>query len=192
MLNMLVVGTLPIYLPQNQVPAVFGDPYTDVGFTNTSANITIPGYAAEATVGDTLQFTTTGTLPTNFAVATTYYVVSVSGANVTVSATSGGGAITAGSAGTGTHTAHILSEVWQGVPYCLKPNNTVLVLNGTSGSLNLQSAADNSGGSGDPTGPGSFTTIVAVPAIGSGGLAIATLNNDWIQASGSQLTLIGA
>jgi hypothetical protein len=43
-------------------------------------------------------------LPTNFAVATDYYVLTASSTQITVAATSGGSAIVAGSAGTGTQT----------------------------------------------------------------------------------------
>ncbi len=71
-------------------------------FTNGSANITITGYTA--VLGDGVLFTTTGTLPTNFSPSVTYFVVQVS--PIQVSATIGGGAITAGSAGSGTHTAY--------------------------------------------------------------------------------------
>lgn len=84
-----------------------------VTFTNGSANI---GWTAHGrSVGDVFSLTTTGTLPTNFAIPTTtanglLYVKTVVDANtITVAATSGGSAITAGSAGSGTHTAHLYS-----------------------------------------------------------------------------------
>jgi hypothetical protein len=72
-------------------------------FTNSSASI---GATNTLSAGQTVQFITTGTLPTNFAVGTTYYVIStgLSGSAFEVSATSGGSAITAGSAGSGTQT----------------------------------------------------------------------------------------
>lgn len=76
-----------------------------VTFTNGSANIAstdnIPG------VGSAIQFSTSGTLPTNFSTGTTYYIISSvtvgSTTTITVSATSSGVAIVAGSAGSGTH-----------------------------------------------------------------------------------------
>lgn len=99
-----VVGTLPTANGGTGLTtfSVATGSYT-VGFTNGSANITGTGLPA---VNSPVQFTTTGTLPTNFALATTYYVVSNTsgGTIVTVSATLGGTAIVAGSAGTGTHT----------------------------------------------------------------------------------------
>jgi hypothetical protein len=72
-------------------------------FTNGSSTITVTNSFA---VGDRVSFQTTGTLPTNFAAFTNYWVVSATGTTITVSATSGGSAISAGSAGSGTHTAY--------------------------------------------------------------------------------------
>ena len=69
-------------------------------FTNGSANIILVGHGL--VVGDTVYFTDSGgTLPTNFALNTLYYVVT-SATTFQVSATRGGLAVTAGSAGTGT------------------------------------------------------------------------------------------
>jgi len=82
------------------------NPYTStVTFTNGSASI---GWASNVLVaGVAVRLTTTGTLPTNFATGTTYYVIStgLSSSNFELSATRGGAAITAGSAGSGTQTA---------------------------------------------------------------------------------------
>lgn len=81
-------------------------------FTNGSANISITNTLA---AGDIVQgITTTGTLPTNFALLTRYYVIAanLSGSVINLSATPGGSAITAGSAGSGTHTLtleHVLA-----------------------------------------------------------------------------------
>lgn len=56
-------------------------------------------------VGDQVRFTTTGGLPTGFAVSTTYYVNSVISANsFTLSASAGGASILATAVGSGTHT----------------------------------------------------------------------------------------
>jgi len=70
-------------------------------FSNGSATITLTNTFS---VGDTVFFETTNTLPTNFAADTVYFVVSASGSAITVSLTRGGSAIVAGSAGSGTHT----------------------------------------------------------------------------------------
>lgn len=83
-----------------------------VTFTNGSANVGWTGHNRQ--VGDPIKLFTTGALPTNFAagthglptVGTNYFVASVVDANtITLSATVGGAAITAGSAGSGTQTA---------------------------------------------------------------------------------------
>lgn len=79
-----------------------------VTFTNGSSNV---GWTSHGrSVGDTIVIATSGALPTNFATLTIYFVKTVVDANtVTLATTSGGSAITAGSAGSGTHTATLLS-----------------------------------------------------------------------------------
>lgn len=84
-----------------------------VTFTNGSPNI---GWTAHGkSVGEVFYLTTGGTLPTNFAAPTStasnlVFVKTVVDVNtITVAATSGGSDITAGSAGSGTHTAHAVS-----------------------------------------------------------------------------------
>jgi hypothetical protein len=75
-----------------------------VTFTNSSANI---NWGTQTpSVGTVVYFTTTGGLPSGFTAGANYYVVSQSGATITVSATPGGSPITAGSAGSGTQTGH--------------------------------------------------------------------------------------
>jgi len=81
-----------------------------VTFTNASANITWTAHGL--TLNEPVKFYTTGSLPTNFTAGTAgtggtfYYVQTVVDANtIKVSATPGGSAITAGSAGSGTQTA---------------------------------------------------------------------------------------
>jgi len=72
-------------------------------FTNGIATIgmTAHGYVA----GSQVCFTTTGSLPTNFAIGTKYHVIAtgLTADQLQVSATYGGSAIVAGSAGSGTH-----------------------------------------------------------------------------------------
>jgi hypothetical protein len=74
-----------------------------VTFTNGSA--TINGTGLPTTAGTAVAFTTTGALPTNFAINTTYFILAGStSTDITVAATAGGTAIVAGSAGSGTQT----------------------------------------------------------------------------------------
>ena len=77
-------------------------------FTNGSPNVTLSSTASLA-VGSACYMSTSGTLPTNFAIGTIYYIVSKIGTVVTFSASLGGGAITAGSAGSGVHTVDQIS-----------------------------------------------------------------------------------
>lgn len=72
-----------------------------VTFANGSPIIT---FSNSLKAGESVQFTSTGTLPTNFALSTTYWVVAtgLSTSQFEVSASPGGTAITAGSAGSGT------------------------------------------------------------------------------------------
>lgn len=74
-------------------------------FTNGSASISFANVFA---AGQQVVFTTTGTLPSNFSSLTVYYVMStgLSGVAFQVSATKGGSAIVAGSAGSGTQTVN--------------------------------------------------------------------------------------
>lgn len=74
-------------------------------FSNGSANI---GFTNSFAAGQQVVFTSSGTLPTNFSLLTVYYVIAtgLSGSNIQVSATKGGLAIVAGSAGSGTQTVN--------------------------------------------------------------------------------------
>jgi hypothetical protein len=78
-----------------------------VSYTNGSANI---GWTANGlSLGSVVFLATTGALPTNFSTATLYYVVTTGTNQIQVSATPGGAAIVAGSAGSGTQTAYVPS-----------------------------------------------------------------------------------
>lgn len=74
-----------------------------VTFTNGSANIVLA--STPITVGCPIQFTTTGSLPSGFAINTTYWVLSINTLTVTVGDSPGSTAITAASAGSGTQSA---------------------------------------------------------------------------------------
>ena len=105
-------------------------------FTNGSANI---GYTGHGFVAEQLvMFSTTGTLPTNFTAWVGYYVIATGlTADVfQVSATKGGSAISAGSAGSGTHSVGKLKNastvgltVLTGKTVTI-PTNATLAVNG--------------------------------------------------------------
>lgn len=93
----------------NQAVSVYGVGVTGapISFTNSSASITWTGNGLAS--GQVISFATTGALPTNFSAATNYYVVSTGTNTIQVSGTPGGAAIIAGSAGSGTQTAFIVT-----------------------------------------------------------------------------------
>lgn len=101
-------------------------------FSNGSATITITNTLA---AGDIIQgITTSGTLPTNFALLTRYYVIAanLSGSVINISATAGGSAIVAGSAGSGTHTftlEHVLATDTNNATFMFEAD-TVNLVNG--------------------------------------------------------------
>jgi hypothetical protein len=135
-----------------------------VTFSNGSAVITATNTLI---VGAAVQFQ--GTLPTGFLTATTYYVIStgLSTSQFEVSATYGGSAITASSAGTSPWTMTISPGLVTNASYCVASSATVCVFSGpvtglsgftagqaiyvsdvTSGALTQTSPALNPGSSG--------------------------------------------
>jgi hypothetical protein len=109
--NILLYTTPPFEAIGNQfnnatISTVTSTP--TVTFTNGSADIGGTFNTTNVTIDSRVVFTTTGALPTNFALATTYYVVSISSTIMRVAAVRDGTAIIAGSAGSGIHTATIV------------------------------------------------------------------------------------
>ncbi len=98
-------------------------PYIDSTVTISIATpgvITWTGHGLS--VNDTIRFTTTGALPTGFAINTTYYVKEVLTANTfTVSTSAGGAAVTTSGTQSGTQTA----LVWYGVAVAAVANTVV-------------------------------------------------------------------
>ena len=106
--------------------------YIDIDYPYLTATVTIsiaaPGVITWTGHGrvanDTVQFTTTGTLPTGLAASTTYFVKTVIDANnFTVAATSGGTAITTSVSQSGVHTGF----VYYGVPTVAVAATTVTI-----------------------------------------------------------------
>lgn len=88
----------------NLFEGVIGGVNTTVTFSGTNVNGTYTGTAVYP-YGSAVQFTTTGALPSEIALNTTYYVIGTTGTTaVTISTAYGGSAITFSGAGTGTHT----------------------------------------------------------------------------------------
>ena len=171
---------VPLYLPYDQAAVPFGDLIPITSITNASPGVvTVPG-AYTPTAGDAVTFSTTGGLPAGLVPGQLYYVVSPAGQAFSVAATKGGAAINTTSAGSGTHTLHLVSGEVDGVPLGFKANNTVVVLNLSGGSLTLQGAPDSGGVSGNPQGPGSWSNLATIAA---GAAAMVNLSYDWIRVS---------
>lgn len=96
------------YLPNDTLIVVVNGASSAVTFTNSSATI---GWVANGlAAGDVVSFSNSGgALPTNFSANTPYFVIATGlGTNtIEVSATMGGSAIVAGSAGSGTQTGYV-------------------------------------------------------------------------------------
>ena len=131
-----------------------GDSYT-VTFTNGSANIGGTFDTTRTLLNSTVKFTTTGALPTNFAVNTVYYIVSVTSSIITLSATKGGAPIIAGSVPSGVHTmACQVGTIYMrhSVPWGTFGTKTVTIASG-----NVLIVTPNQFRAGDPV---KFTTTV--------------------------------
>lgn len=89
------------YIEENDKPAASGGVFTVTIAAPGVFTLTAHGYA----VGDAVQFSTTGALPTGISPATTYYIKTVPTADTfTVAATAGGSAITTSGTQSGVHT----------------------------------------------------------------------------------------
>jgi hypothetical protein len=110
-------------------------------------DLTFASTAATPAVGQPLQFTTTGTLPTGLSTNTTYYVRSVNSNTCQVSTTQGGSATTyTNGTGSGTHTA-VTQRAFN--PYAGAPDTVeYLVVAGGGGGGNAFQGANGGGGGG--------------------------------------------
>ena len=153
-----------------------------VTFTNGSANIGWPGN--NLTLNEPIYFTTSGSLPTNFTANTTYYVLSGVGTNtITVSATVGGSAVTAGSAGSGTQTGNTNTPYAQWVASRTDaPSNADVwwTFRDQNNTFNLNYVMDYFSGTG-PAAKGSYILSLfsqnRSTASGIGGITTITYNN---------------
>lgn len=96
-------------------------------FTNASSDISLTGHGLVA--NQPVFFTTSGTLPINFTAFTLYYVIAtgLTANTFRVSASVGGAAITAGSAGSGTHTSNAGIQVGSAITAFDTPVNSGVV-----------------------------------------------------------------
>jgi hypothetical protein len=100
---------------------------TTVTFSSGSANVS-GTFNPIPVVGTPVAFATTGALPANFAINTTYYVVGTPTSNIiTVSATVGGAAITAGIGGSGIHTLQYINVPDEQVNFTNQNNSSTAI-----------------------------------------------------------------
>jgi len=143
-----------------------------VTFANTP-DLTFGSAAGTPAVGQAVQFTTTGTLPTGFSLNTTYYVRSVSSNTCQVSTTQGGSATTyTNGTGSGTHTA-VTQRAFN--PYAGAPDTVeyLVVAGGGGGGTNRGGGAGAGGllqASGFAVSAGTALTVT----VGAGGAANAS------------------
>lgn len=155
-------------------PEVGGD-QVSVPVTCTSASPGVFTAAADyiPTLGDRVKLGGTA-VPTGFTAGTTYYVVAPSGRTFELSATSGGSAINTSDTGTAV-IAIVSAKATQSAAVLLpfKANASVVVYNGTAGSLVLQEC---------DTAGGSYTTLATV---GAKSFANVKFNKQFIKVSTS-------
>lgn len=103
------VGTTSITVSNNatQSSRTFTFTPSDVDTGTNVINVTNNGLNN----GDTVQFSTSGTLPSPLIAGTVYYVVNASNTDFQVSLTSGGAAVDLTTQGTGTHTLTVRTQV---------------------------------------------------------------------------------
>ena len=138
----------------------------------TSPTFTFGSTQGTPPVGQAVQFTTTGTLPTGLSLNTTYYVISTSTNTCQFSTTQSGSAVTfTNSSGSGTHTA-VTQRAFN--PYAGAPDTVEYLV-----------VAGGGGGAG-----GYASSVIGNGGGGAGGLLTAT---NFAVASGSALTItVGA
>lgn len=151
----------------------------------TSPTFTFGSTAGTPAVGQAVQFTTTGTLPTGLSINTTYYVISVSTNTCQFSTTLGGSAVTfTNSSGSGTHTAvtQRTFNAYGGAPDTVE---YLVVAGGGAGAGSYQPGDGGGGAGGLVTATGlsvSLGTALTV-TVGAGGAGINSFYN--VGASGS-------
>ncbi|MFI5091088.1 MAG: hypothetical protein ACHP7P_13615, partial [Terriglobales bacterium] len=147
-----------------------GDPMPFVSTQASPAIFTIQSYTP--TAGDRISLTpgATGALPSGATAGTIYYVIAT-GLNATtgafeLSATATGAGINGAAAGAGNAHVFRAQSGLNVIPVNFKPGRTVLVYNGSTGSLVLYGAPDTGAQAGAPQGynSGAVVTLATVAA----------------------------
>lgn len=181
---------LPVYLPYDNAPVPFGDPFT--GITTdaaTSSTFTVPGY--QPTNGDAVQVFqgAGGALAASFTAGVVYYVVgaAANSSSFNLAATVGGAAIVGSTRSTGINVNVLKAATALGPTIPFKPNYSVCVFNTNSTAVTLLGAADTGqttapgfGTYSPPAGPGTYSVLGTVAANSA---SLLQLSADWVMAS---------
>lgn len=168
-----------------------GTPLPFVSTLASPAIFTIQGYTPVA--GDRISLTpgATGALPSGATAGTIYYVIAT-GLNAAtgafeLSATATGTGINGAAAGAGN--AHIFREQTASIPQGFKPGDTVLVYNGSTGSLLLYGAPDTGTQAQAPQGYNSALQVT-LATVAAYAVQQVTLSTDWIWSTAAGLFLL--
>jgi len=165
----------------------------------TSPTFTFASASATPAVGQAVQFTTTGTLPTGLSQNTKYYVISVSTNTCQFSTTVGGSAVTfTNSSGSGTHTA-VIQRAFNAYGGVTDTIEYLVVAGGGSGGGNPgNTPAGGGGGAGGLLTGANYAVAPStayIVTIGAGAVAKTggnySGNNGSDSVFGTQLTAIG-
>ncbi len=170
-----------------------GNPLPFVSSLATPALFTIVGYTP--VVGDRISLTpdALNQIPSGATAGTIYYVIATGLVAATgvfeLSATAAGSGIAGAAAGTGN--AHIFRAQTASIPQGFKPGDSVVVYNGSTGTLVLYGAADTGTQAGAPQGP-DFSNIITIKSVAAYAMAQVSLGYDWIWSTAAGLFLLGS
>ena len=91
----------------------------------------------------------------------------------------------------GTGNAHIFRAQTASIPQGFKPGDSVVVYNGSTGTLVLYGAADTGTQAGAPQGP-DFSNIITIKSVAAYAMAQVSLGYDWIWSTAAGLFLLGS
>lgn len=150
-----------------------------------SPDLTFTSAAATPAVGQPVQFTTTGTLPTGFSTNTTYYVISTSSNTCRVSTIQGGSATTyTNGTGSGTHTA-VTQRAFS--PYAGAPDTVEYLVVAGGGAGGANGGGGGAGGLLTAAGLSVASGTVYTVTVGAGGSGQSYANRASITAGSSSV-----
>lgn len=193
--SLAVLGSPDASITQKGISRLSASPTTTIGtFTVTIASPAVFTFTSHGlTENDSVQFTTTGALPTGLVASTTYYVIAagLTANTFRVSATYGGSAVNTTGSQSGVHTLFKTTPVAVGVNdtkmLTQDENNAAVGAGGSPSSTNLfETQYDTSNGS---------TKTATTISFAAGTKTIADSGNGFVTAGfkqGTQITVTGS